>query len=175
MSIKISVKHKQDFINMLLNQYQFKCRQCDIILTYLLSSEKLLQLTHFVDDITYCPRAISFSEVSVENDSFIFYKANIKTTCHMQAYHDLRLNNDEPIYINVNMPKPYELQHYNVLETNPFIVYHEQNKRKVLQLQQEQINMIKNHIDQALDDHNEQQFNELTKQLQTVLQSIQTV
>ncbi len=64
----------------------------------------LLENIHFVEEAHYCPRAIVMSSVEHNGVPFRFYKGNIMTSDAEKSFHDLRLNPDESIYIQLNFP-----------------------------------------------------------------------
>lgn len=171
MSIKVSLQDKFDFVNMLLAKYKFKVRESVRVFTYLLENPHYLKLVHFVNDITNCPRAISLSTTCVLDEPFIFHKANIRTTNGLQAFHDIRLNNDEPIYIKVNFSNQNSREYFAVVVDNPYNIYtydyhtRHQIKKDKIKLHNERINLLKQQIDKALDDNNKANFDYLVNKL----------
>lgn len=173
MNVKVSNLNKRYFINMLLTKYKFKTRESEEILLYLLTDDILLNNTHFVDNITKCSRAISLSTTCVANKPFSFYKANINNTNGLQAYHDLRLNNKEPLYIKVNFSDRYNLLYQTVLEKNPHLISYEsqENIRDDLDslLFKQQQHNIRHQIDLALDKNDKEQFISLSNKLNNLM------
>lgn len=164
MNIKVNNKSKKRFIKQLIDEYKFDVHEVEMIFTYLLTDDTLLAQTHFVNDITLCPRAISLSLLSKQ--SFCFVKGSIITNNSMQAYHDLRLNNDEQLFIKIEQIKRYDELYYAVLENNPFLTQYEFNrhliKRKKRILQQQ--------IDEALDVKDKEAFTYLTNELKMLIE-----
>lgn len=171
MSIRVTTNEKKQFISKMLMNYSFKAIQSERILNYLLKDDTLLQLTHFVTTITGCPRAISISTTDVQNESIVFYKKTIKSSNGWQAYHDLRLNNDEQLFIKINMPQPYDNTYYKVLEKNPFKLESNDDNHFEQTILKQQMNFLKQQIDFALDQEDKETFFRLTNKLKEIQQN----
>lgn len=175
---------KKTFIYWFLNQYQMKMRESNWILTYLASNNKLLRNVHFVRHAKVCPRSIVISSGCSENTAFLFYRKELVTTDPEKAFHDIRLNEDEPLYIELNFFNWKQSPQYAlILEENPFlsddecltsedreeadqiINYSLQNRKRELLIQQ---------IDLALDEKDEEKFLELSQKLKEVERFLST-
>jgi uncharacterized protein YpiB (UPF0302 family) len=131
MSAKVSLTEKKDFIRWLLNNYQLKRRECVWIFNYLVSHEALLEKVVFVEDgIQNCPRGMIMSTHCVEGVAFKYYKENVMTTDAEKAFHDIRLNRDEPIYVKINFGGINHVQYVSVIEDNPYVPEVKQKKSK---------------------------------------------
>ena len=104
-----------------------------------------------------------------------FYKENIMTTDAEKSFHDIRLNREEDIYIQLNFKSAnLSYQYAAVLEENPFmpnllrindedrIVAEKFLQESILGFQREK---LLKEIDEALDNHDLDSFNKLTEQL----------
>ncbi|CAH0345536.1 hypothetical protein BCI9360_01824 [Bacillus sp. CECT 9360] len=171
----VSVNEKKDFIRWFLNHYQLKRRECVWILNYLMSHDQLMKKVHFVENAQYCPRGLVMSTHCVDEAPFRFYKSNIMTTDAEKSFHDIRLNREEEIYIQLNFKSAYSSYQYAaVLETNPFmpksrtinerdkIVAEQFLEKTILSFQREKVLA---QIDDALDRHDEAAFLEFSAQL----------
>jgi uncharacterized protein YpiB (UPF0302 family) len=171
----VSVNEKKDFIRWFLNHYQLKRRECVWILNYLMSHDQLMKKVHFVENAQYCPRGLIMSTHCVDEVPFRFYKSNIMTTDAEKSFHDIRLNRDEDIYIQLNFKSSYSSYQYAaVLEHNPFmpkstasnekdqLLAEQFLERSILYFQRDR---LLKEIDEALDKHDEQAFKDLTEQL----------
>ncbi|MGE8077881.1 ReoY family proteolytic degradation factor [Peribacillus loiseleuriae] len=175
MAAPVSVNEKKDFIRWFLNHYQLKRRECVWILNYLMSHDQLMKKVHFVENAQYCPRGLIMSTHCVDEAPFRFYKSNIMTTDAEKSFHDIRLNRDEDIYIQLNFKSSYSSYHYAaVLEENPFMPKstgsNERDKlmaEKFLEnsLATFQKERILKAIDNALDQNDKETFYSLTKEL----------
>lgn len=127
MAAPVSVNEKKDFIRWFLNRYQLKRRESVWILNYLMSHDQLMEKVHFVEEAQFCPRGLIMSTHCTKEVPFRFYKDNIMTTDAEKSFHDIRLNRDEEIYIQINFRASNASHQYvAVLEENPFV------KRKVM-------------------------------------------
>ncbi|MFC4387653.1 ReoY family proteolytic degradation factor [Gracilibacillus marinus] len=118
----IKVEDKKTFINWFLGNYQLKKRESVWILNYLMNHDEVLAHVHFVLEARFCPRAMIISTHCSKDIAFRFYKKHIVTTDADKSFHDLRLHNNEPIYIQLNFKNAKRsLEYMKVLEDNPFI------------------------------------------------------
>jgi uncharacterized protein YpiB (UPF0302 family) len=178
MKTPVSVNEKKDFIRWFLNRYQLKRRECVWILNYLMSHDQLMKKVHFVEEAQYCPRGLIMSTHCVEEVPFRFYKENIMTTDAEKSFHDIRLNKDEDIYIQLNFTKSNaSYQYAAVLEENPFMpkyllinekdrIIAEQFLKSSIETYQRQ--RLLDAIDEALDKNDKEEFRRLTSQLKNI-------
>lgn len=175
MATPVSVNEKKEFIRWFLNHYQLKRRECVWILNYLMSHDQLMERVHFVEHAGYCPRGLVMSTHCVDEVPFRFYKENVMTTDAEKSFHDIRLNRDEEIYIQLNFHASNLAHQYAaVLEDNPYMPKNLQvsDKDKVLAerflkesietFQREKLLQL---IDEALDKNDKEAFQILTEQL----------
>ncbi|WP_083392110.1 ReoY family proteolytic degradation factor [Bacillus sp. MUM 13] len=175
MAAPVSVNEKKDFIRWFLNHYQLKRRECVWILNYLMSHDQLMKKVHFVEHAQYCPRGLIMSTHCVDEAPFRFYKSNIMTTDAEKSFHDIRLNREEDIFIQLNFKSAYSSYQYaSVLENNPFMPRSTagNDKDKILAEQflentilTFQKDRILKEIDVALDNNDEKMFKTLTEKL----------
>lgn len=87
-----------------------------------MSHDQLMEKVHFVEEAQFCPRGLIMSTHCVDNVPFRFYKENIMTTDAEKSFHDIRLNREEDIYIQLNFKSAnLSYQYAAVLEENPFM------------------------------------------------------
>lgn len=175
MTTPVSVNEKKDFIRWFLNHYQLKRRECVWILNYLMSHDQLMEKVHFVEQAQFCPRGLVMSTHCVDDVPFRFYKQNVMTTDAEKSFHDIRLNRDEEIYIQLNFRSANQAHQFvAVLEENPYIPSDLQtNEMDQLIAEQFLTRSIKKfnrekllkQIDEALDRHDKVLFQQLAKQL----------
>ncbi|MED1424196.1 ReoY family proteolytic degradation factor [Bacillus altitudinis] len=175
MQTPVSVNEKKEFIRWFLNHYQLKRRECVWILNYLMSHDSLMEKVHFVEQAEFCPRGIIMSTHCVDEVPFRFYKENIMTTDAEKSFHDIRLNKQQDLFIQLNFRSAYRSPEYAaVLETNPHIpkdlFENEKDKdlaEKVLEhsIATFQKERLMKEIDEALDRHDQETFNKLAKEL----------
>jgi uncharacterized protein YpiB (UPF0302 family) len=181
MTTPVSVNEKKEFIRWFLNHYQLKRRECVWILNYLMSHDQLMEKVHFVENAKYCPRGLVMSTHCVDDVPFRFYKESIMTTDAEKSFHDIRLNREDDIYIQLNFHQSnHSHQYAAVLEENPYmpnILQISDQDRELAErfLQQVSLNFQKEYlmkkIDEALDLHDEELFYLLSQQLRNLLKN----
>ena len=175
MATPVSVNEKKDFIRWFLNHYQLKRRESVWILNYLMSHDQLMEKVHFVEDAQYCPRGIVMSTHCVDSTPFRFFKNNIMTTDAEKSFHDIRLNKDEDIYIELKFRGANTSHQYAlVLEENPYMprnlkitekdrfLAEQFLKDSIYKFQKEKLLKA---IDEALDKNDKEAFQILTEKL----------
>lgn len=175
MATPVSVNEKKDFIRWFLNHFQLKRRECVWILNYLMSHDQLMKKVHFVENAQYCPRGLIMSTHCVDEVPFRFYKSHIMTTDAEKSFHDIRLNRDEDIFIQLNFKSAYSSHQFvAVLEENPYMPKSSTSSEKDQQLIEEFLdesilsfrrNLLLKQIDEALDHYDEEAFRILTEKL----------
>ncbi|HHY73181.1 MAG TPA: YpiB family protein [Bacillus bacterium] len=180
MAAPVSVNEKKEFVRWFLNHYQLKRRECVWILNYLMSHDQLMKKVHFVEKAEYCPRGIIMSTHCVDEVPFRFYKDSVMTTDAEKSFHDIRLNRDQDIYIQLNFKASFTCAKYVlVLEENKFIPTHLQVNEKDQQLAQQfleesllsfQRDKLLKQIDDALDKFDFDKFMFLSAKLNALLE-----
>ncbi|WP_100331410.1 ReoY family proteolytic degradation factor [Bacillus xiapuensis] len=175
MAAPVSVHEKKDFIRWFLNHFQLKRRESVWILNYLMSHDQLMERVHFVDDAQYCPRGMIMSTHCVDSAPFRFFKENVMTTDAEKSFHDIRLNKDEDIFIELKFRGSNASHQYAaVLEENPFMPKHlritEKDKALAEKFLKDSIYRFQKErllqkIDEALDQYDKEAFQQLTEQL----------
>ncbi|URM34295.1 ReoY family proteolytic degradation factor [Cytobacillus firmus] len=175
MATPVSVNEKKDFIRWFLNHYQLKRRECVWILNYLMSHDQLMEKVHFVEQAQYCPRGLIMSTHCVDEVPFRFYKENVMTTDAEKSFHDIRLNREEEIYIQLNFHASNKAHQYAaVMEENPFmpktLQVNEKDRLIAERFLAESLEKFRREkllvlIDEALDKQDKKAFNVLTQQL----------
>ncbi len=117
----IPVVEKKDFLRGFLKDFELKRRECTWLLNYLMSNDALMERVHFVEFAVCTPKALIISADGVETVPFSFHKFQLVTTDAEKAFHDIRLNQTEDIYIELHFvgSKLYP-PYLAVLEDNPF-------------------------------------------------------
>lgn len=173
MQAPISVHDKVSFIHWFLRNFQLKKRESVWILNYLINHKEILKHVHFVREAKFCPRAIIISSHCSDDIPFRFYKNNIVTTDPEKSFHDIRLNRDESLYIQLNFKGAYQnILYVSVLEENPFLsdeYFITENDRQMAEYVLDQAlyaykeQELQEKINHALDEKNEQEFMHLTE------------
>lgn len=175
MDSMISIDEKKEFLKWFLNSFQLKRRECAWLLNYLISDDRLMEKIHFVDGAKFCPKGIVISTIDVDKIPFCYYRHKHITMDAEKAFHDIRLNDHEEVYIQLNFPNAStNFQYAAVLEENPFM---EKNTNlniadKIIaelfldkMIEKAKMEYLKKQIDKALDLRNEELFHQLVKKL----------
>lgn len=139
----------------------------------------MMEKVHFVEHAEFCPRGIIMSTQCVDDVPFRFYKDSILTTDAEKSFHDIRLNRDQEIYIQLNFKAVHKSHHYAlVLENNPYMPEHLEISDKDRELAEQflqtsiknfQLEQIREKIDKALDRKDKEEFIMLSEQLNRIL------
>ncbi|MFD2630678.1 ReoY family proteolytic degradation factor [Oceanobacillus kapialis] len=175
MQTPISIQDKKGFLQWFLNHYQLKKRESVWILNYLVNHDEILANVHFVREAKFCPRGIIMTSHCSEETPFRFYKNQLVTTDAEKSFHDIRLNHNEPLYLQLNFKKSYQNAAYvAVLEENPYIPDEYFITEKDQQLAEELLersiytfkrNYLIKEIDIALDKMDQERFLTLSDEL----------
>ncbi|KKE79350.1 ReoY family proteolytic degradation factor [Oceanobacillus caeni] len=175
MNTPISRQDKKSFIQWFLKNYQLKKRESVWILNYILNHQQVLNKVHFVRDVKFCPRGIVITSQCSSEVPFRFYKDHIVTTDAEKSFHDIRMNQDEDLYIQLNFSKSHQHAYYaSVIEENPFVPddYFVTKKDRLLAkklLDKTVFNykkkILQQEIDNALDELDQEKFIKLSKEL----------
>ena len=182
MESAVSVNAKREFLQWFLKKYKLKRREGVWILNYIMTKDHLMQNVHFVEQVQYTPKGLLMTTECVDEIPFCFYKHHIRTTDAEKSFHDIRLNQHEEIYIELQFKSPQLVPKYMaVLEENPFVPQHLQVKESdrmeaeyvVKQsLYRYEVKKLKKQIDLALDEYNYETFIKLTKRLNEITASL---
>ncbi|GGH78934.1 uncharacterized protein YpiB (UPF0302 family) [Pullulanibacillus pueri] len=173
----ISIEEKRSFLKWFLRSYQLKSRECIWLLNYILSDEHLLGLLKFVDNISGCPRAIVVSEKNVPHPAFIYRKQEVETHEPEKAFHDIRMDQEEAIYIHLMFPSSSRSSEYvSILEENPYDRRHLSDRygeevKLLIEKSEKQFMMtyLEKKIDESLEKKDKNQFERLVAELQKLM------
>lgn len=175
METPVTVNEKKEFIRWFLSHYQLKRREAVWILNFLMSNNQLMEKVHFVEEAQFCPRGIIMSTRCTEEVPFRFYKENIMTTDAEKSFHDIRLNRDEELYVQINFyDGKISPEYVAVLEENPYYkknpLLAKQDDEYARQLLEESVfkyreNRLLHAIDNALDHANKEEFLQFSNEL----------
>jgi uncharacterized protein YpiB (UPF0302 family) len=115
----VSKADKELFIKWLLGNKQMKKRECVWLLNYM-ARDFNLDMLHFVEKAEYCPKAVVMYTQCTDGVPFRFYKDGVLTTDVEKAFHDIRLNPQEKVYLQVGYHDVHRCSHWAmVCEDNP--------------------------------------------------------
>ncbi|QKS71105.1 YpiB family protein [Paenalkalicoccus suaedae] len=174
MNSPIPVMEKRDFLKWFLEKYQLKRRECAWLLNFLMSDDILMERVHFVEQAEFCPKALMISANNVDQVPFAFHKNQHVTMDAEKSFHDIRLNRNEDIYIQLNFKDKHALPQYvAVLEENPYLPANvaEETVQSLLaemvldeSIRHKQLTELSLQIDLALEHGDKARFLELSKQ-----------
>ncbi|MCO6017725.1 MULTISPECIES: ReoY family proteolytic degradation factor [Carnobacterium] len=182
MSIKISLETKKAFLSLFLDRYQLKRRESMWIINYLLNHDVILSRVHFVEAVETTPRGMALSTVGTQEAPFQFYKEGTIFNDPEQAFHEVRLNWNDDLYVELFFQDQWQVPEYlAVLEDNPFHRWNDtisdQIKTDVeealltLTLAKQKTELLKK-IDDALESQNKEDFIELSAALNSLEKEI---
>ncbi|QKE56482.1 hypothetical protein [Bacillus phage YungSlug] len=134
-NFKPTVEEKREFIKWVLNNLKLAKREMSWILNYLLSHNSLVEKVHFVEKgalktpkgMILCAKNYSDEEY---NSSFVYIKHNCVSGDCEKAFHDVRLNRDEDVYIEIIAGDLFKNESYvSAIEENP---YYKDGNEKIL-------------------------------------------
>lgn len=173
MNNPVPVMEKRDFLKWFLEAYQLKRRECAWLLNFLMSDDILMERIHFVEHAEHCPKSLMISANDVEQVPFAFHKNQHVTMDAEKSFHDIRLNRNEDIYIQLNFKEKKILPQYMaVLEENPYLPVNEaeENLQGLLaeiildeSLRLHRMKRLEEEIDLALVNGDETMFQSLAK------------
>ena len=178
MNIKVSLVAKKEFLGWFLDRYQLKRRESMWILNYLLNHEIVLSKVHFVENAETTPRGMMMSTIGTDSKPFLFYKEGVLFEDPEQAFHEVRLNWHEKIYLELVFDKSWQSHQFlGVLEDNPF---HRWNDSIDSELEKEvehalatlslnnNIQLMMDQIDVALEANDRKRFIQLSNDLKEI-------
>src|SRR5690625_1814647 len=120
--MNVSIQEKKDFITWFLYHHMPENREVVWLLEYIQNRNELLQSLHFVFDAHFCPRSIVIHSAGQVKQPFRFYKSHICTIDVDKAFHDVRLNQQDPLYVECIFESVRQSPEYaRVLEVNPYV------------------------------------------------------
>jgi uncharacterized protein YpiB (UPF0302 family) len=174
----VPVMEKRDFLKWFLESYQLKRRECAWLLNFLMSDDILMERVHFVEQAEHCPKSLMISANDVEHVPFAFHKNQHVTMDAEKSFHDIRLNRNEDIFIQLNFKEKQTLPQYMaVLEENPYLPINEEQENlhgllaeMILEesLRLNKMRRLEKEIDLALVNGDKENFQDLAKKYSTL-------
>ncbi|MCK0472106.1 ReoY family proteolytic degradation factor [Halalkalibacter sp. APA_J-10(15)] len=118
----ISISEKKEFLKQFLAEFELKRRECTWLLNFLMSDDDLMKYVHFVEKAAHTPKGLIISAKGVDHLPFSFHKQHHVTTDTEKAFHDIRLNQSEDVYIELHFRGANRYSPFlTVLEENPYV------------------------------------------------------
>ncbi|MCO7176749.1 YpiB family protein [Sporolactobacillus kofuensis] len=116
----VSNVQKKSFLRWVLDRHLLVNREIIWLIHYLMSNDQLLGMIHIVDDVEGCTRSMILTHPSKNKPNFRYFKASVSTGDPEKAFHDLRMNQQEEIYIELDIEDVRQSPiYFSVLEENP--------------------------------------------------------
>ncbi|MGM8211611.1 ReoY family proteolytic degradation factor [Virgibacillus sp. W0430] len=174
----VSTEEKQAFIYWFLRNYQMKKQESEWILKYIAKHRDILKNVHFISSVQGCPRSLKLAATCSEKPAFIYFKQHLTTLNPDKAYHDIRLNNNEKLFIELHFKDAIQNANYALVrEDNPYstredVLLAADRKRAEMLLNGILMHKkkleLKRKIDEALDNRDDELFAMLAKKLTTL-------
>lgn len=175
MSNRVKLEHKKAFIKWFTETQQMRRRESLWILNYLMNHDIVLNKTHFVEYAHTTPRAIKIAAAHTQGRSFLFYKDGIEFEDPEKAFHEIRMNWHEPLYLEVDFKdKHLSPSFVKVLEDNPYAPWNDRVPADLIMMAEDALDEfqltvrkeeIKDLIDQALVEDDKSTFYSLSQEL----------
>ncbi|PXW91733.1 uncharacterized protein YpiB (UPF0302 family) [Streptohalobacillus salinus] len=174
----LSVIEKHAFIEHFLIHYRVKQKEVLWLLNYLLKHHQILSHVHFVFEVNVCERGLFIAAECSDRPAFVFYKDKLVSTDVEKAFHDMRMNKHEPLYIELDfLNRKRDIHYMKVLEENPYLPWDfylsDDDKQSIdnwleTSLYESQKRAIQTQIDAALDRNDEAAFLLYSAQLKSL-------
>ncbi|WP_196220123.1 YpiB family protein [Terrilactibacillus tamarindi] len=169
----ISLEKKRKFLKWLIERRQLRSRETVWLLNYVMDEDDLLKIFRFVDNAQGLSRSIILSEKWTSSYPFEYIKHQVRTTDPERAFHDIRLNQEEPIYIQVNLSSHQPTDEFlAVMEESPnadVYIHHRYGHCVEQILSKAEVSFQKRKLDaeinKALDQFDKGKFEELSRAL----------
>jgi len=116
----ISIHAKKELIRHVLQNHRMKVTQCVWILSYLLNNENTLKNVSFTEKAETYPRGMLISTIGTMSLPFRYYNTGIRTADAEYAFHDIRIDSNEKIYIELDYLDKQTCPYYAaVFESSP--------------------------------------------------------
>ncbi|MFT8871138.1 MAG: YpiB family protein [Sporolactobacillus sp.] len=162
---------KKRFIKWLIEQRVIVNRETIWLLNYLRSNEHLLNIIHFVEVNRGRSRSMTINCGARRDNDFMYMKLSVSTNDPEKAFHDLRLNQEDPLYIKIELAaEQFGAEYFAVIEDDPEVsssfVHRTYGKAAALAASAAELayaeTILYEQINTALDEGDESRFLELS-------------
>ncbi|WP_321383747.1 ReoY family proteolytic degradation factor [uncultured Enterococcus sp.] len=171
----INVADKKNFLVWLVNNVSFSKREIIWILNYLINHEVILNNVAFVEHAEKTDRGIQIASSEIEDEPIILFIKGKMFTDTDQIFHEIRMNWKDTLYLECAFGDAFQNPDYlSILEDNPFAPWKDDVSAETVQEieayfeREEQLarmNLLRNQIDQSLEDGDYEAFLELSDEL----------
>lgn len=175
------IREKKAFFSWLVEHVRFKKREVYWMINYLVNHEAILKNVHLVEDAAQTPRGLVFTSHDFDEEALQLHINGHHFTNPEQIFHEIRLNWKKDLFVECIFPSSWNQAYYlGILEDNPFSSWNDQISREtkveVQEFIEEQahagyLDRLYQEIDRALEAHDKERFEELTKALANAQQA----
>ncbi|GAE29713.1 YpiB family protein [Alkalihalobacillus hemicellulosilyticus] len=168
----VSASEKRSFLRWFLDQHQLKHKDARMLLDHIIKKHHILENVTFTETIQQRERTIVISSTSSDEVGFVYYYHNQKTEDVSKALGDLLANPADKIYLILHFYGKQSNQRYVQLVETP----RKDSFKRYKQFKQDsnevdaliELTMLKNQINEALDNRDEARFRALVKRLEAL-------
>lgn len=174
----ISNAKKKDFLKWFTKNYKLTTRESLWILDFLYGQSRMLEKTHFIENVAQAPRGIYMSAEGTIEGEFKFYKNGHVYEDPIKAFHEVRLNWSSKLYIEVDFEDAWQSPEYlAVLEDNPYASWNNQVSDELVKEMDSALvyasleagrDSLLDEIDMLLNTGDKESFKRLTKSIKTI-------
>lgn len=176
--MSVSLNEKKFFLQWCLKNLRFSRQEIYWLLNYLCEHPMLLENIHFVEGARFCSRGLTIEEKNVNLPIYLVLD-NKEFTDSTQIFHEIRFHWKKPLFMEIKFTNAWTVPEYvGVLEDNPENSWNEnldpEISKKVNEslekiAQEDNVNLLKKQIDQALEKGEEEKFISLSEQLKILM------
>ncbi|MBG9983712.1 YpiB family protein [Aerococcaceae bacterium DSM 111022] len=112
---------KREFIRRILEKYRHDDRGVNYLLKFILEHDELLNNIEFTEHSNYAPRGLYISFLLDGEQSFVYFKDELAYFYQEQAFHDLRLHQQEQYFVEIVLPeRDLDELHGQLIVANPY-------------------------------------------------------
>jgi len=173
--MNINVAEKKSFLVWLVNNISFRKREVIWILNYLINHEAILNNVSFVEHAQKADRGLQITSAEIDQEPIVLFLQGKMFTDTDQIFHEIRMNWKDPLYLECIFDRALQNTDYlSILEDNPYSPWKENISEETIQkidayFEEEErnarMNLLREQIDQSLEDGNYEAFLELSNEL----------
>ncbi|KAF1298083.1 hypothetical protein BAU15_09550 [Enterococcus sp. JM4C] len=175
----IDVQQKKKFLNWFVNHGTFSRREVLWILNYLANHDAILNNVHFVEAADKTKRGLQIRDINQAGEPIQLYIDGQSFTDSDQAFHEIRLNWKEPLYLECLFDEAWQTAEFlSIIEDNPFAKWNERVNPELVEeideyfeeeKRQAKLQLLYSQIDLALEKGDKEAFLELSNEVNQLI------
>ncbi|MDT8861937.1 YpiB family protein [Alkalihalobacillus sp. MEB130] len=172
----VSSAEKSNFLKWFIDQHQLKHKDARMLLEYICKNHHILENLTFTESVPSKGRTFIISSMHSDKPGFIYYYNKRKTEDVSKALGDLMSNPSDKVFLKLHFYGKQSNHRYLQLvesQINSFVQHkqfkeYEKETNIILEkaLLDQEIEKVRNQIDEALDQGDKPLFNQLVERLQ---------